>query len=60
MKIPRYVKEYANDSKKCIAKSELMQERFKKEKIAQIEKAVLLLERGMITINEAMKLINEA
>lgn len=59
MKIPRFVREYANDSKKCIMESDLMQERFKKEKIARIEKAVSLLERGMITVNETMRLICE-
>lgn len=59
-KIPRFVTEYANFSKKSVEACELMQECFKKEKIRQIENAVTLLRRGLITIGETMQLINEA
>lgn len=59
LKLPRFVKEYANFSINSIKANKLMKECFKMEKIKKIEKAVSLAKRGMITIEECMKIISE-
>ena len=57
--IPRFLKEFAAYQKKQISQNELMQEKYKEEKIKSIEKAISLADRGMATISETIKIINE-
>lgn len=57
--MPRFIKEYANHQKKAIARNPLMKQEIKDCSIKQIEKAVLMCERGFITIDEAMRIINK-
>lgn len=57
--IPRFLKEFAAYQKKQILQNELMQEKYKEEKIKAIEKAISLADRGMATISETIKIINE-
>ena len=56
----RFLKEFATYQKNQILHDELMKENYKEEKIKAIEKAISLADRGMVTINEAIKAINEA
>ena len=56
-KIPRFIKEYANYTKKSIFNSELMMDEIKQKTIVKIDKALQLTEKGLITIDEGMKLI---
>ena len=57
VKIPRFMKEYASYTKKSIFNSELMMDEIKQKAIAKIDKALQLMENGLITIDEGMKLI---
>ena len=57
VKIPRFIKEYASYTKKSIFNSELMNYEIKQKAIKNIDKALHLTERGLITIDEGMKLI---
>lgn len=56
----RYIKEYANDRIKEINNNKLIQDEFKKQTIEQIKKSIIYRERGLITINETIKLILDA
>lgn len=57
-KIPRFVKEYANYQKKT-AKT-LPNEKHATEIISEIDRVIKVLDRNLITTNEAMKMILNA
>ena len=59
MKAPRFIKEYANYKINCCKENELMKEEYKTEKIDKIHKALHLIEKSFITVDEAIKTINE-
>lgn len=56
-KIPRFVTEYANYQKKCIKENPFMGEDIKVTSCSGIEKSILNLKRGLITVRECMKTI---
>jgi len=56
----RFITEYANYKIHDYKSNELMQDRYKTEKIDKINKALRFADRGMITVDETIKLINEA
>lgn len=58
LKLPRFVKEFASYQVKRITINELMDKETKEEMICKIEKAVHLLEQGMITIEECMQIVS--
>lgn len=58
LKLPRFVKEFAGYQKKQIKENEYMDKETKQEIIRRIEKAVRLLEQGMITIEECMQIVS--
>lgn len=58
VKLPRFVKEFAGYQKKQIKENEYMDKETKQEIIRRIEKAVHLLEQGMITIEECMQIVS--
>ena len=55
--IPRYMKEFANDQRKSYANNELMQKKYKDTAVEIIERILKNTERGLITINEGMKML---
>ncbi len=55
----RYIKEYANDCKRKIEENNLMESNVKNKAIAKINKAVKLRDKGLITADEAIKIILE-
>lgn len=57
MKIERFIKEYANYKINDLKSNLLMRENFKMDKIERINKALILRENGLITIDESMKII---
>ena len=56
-KIPRFIKEYANYTKKSILNSELMNDEIKQKAIKNIDRALRLTKNNFITIYESMRLI---
>lgn len=56
----RYIKEYASARIKDTKENELMQSRYKESKINKIERVLSLRSSGLITADEAIKLILEA
>ena len=56
-KIPRFIKEYANYTKKSILNSELMNDKIKQKAIKNIDRSLHLTKNNFITIDEGMKLI---
>ena len=56
-KIPRFIKEYANYTKKSILNSELMNDERKQKAIKNIDRALRLTKNNFITIYESMRLI---
>lgn len=58
MKVPQFVVKYANYKIDSIWNNDLMQERYKNEKIETITRAVSALENDRITIDETMNLIS--
>lgn len=56
----RFIKEYANYKIHDYKDNELMRDEIKAEKINQINKALTYAERGFITVDETINLINEA
>lgn len=56
-KIPRYMKEYANAQRKSYADNDLMQKKYKDAAMEIIERVLKNTERGLITINEGMKML---
>ena len=57
VKIPRFIKEYASYTKKSVFNSKSMNDEIKQKSIKNIDKALHLTEKGLITIDEGMKLI---
>lgn len=57
VKIPRFMKEYASYTKKAVFNSELMNDEIKQKAIKKIDRALHLAEKGLITIDEGMRLI---
>ena len=55
----RYIEEYANDCKRKIEKNNLMGSKVKNKTIAKINKAIKLRDKGLITADEAIKIILE-
>jgi len=55
--IPRYMKEYANAQRKSYIDNELMQKKYKDVALETIERTLKNTERGLITINEGMKML---
>lgn len=55
----RFVKEYASYLKKEIKSNNLMQEKYKTEKLEKIEKILRMRNRNLISANEAIKTLNE-
>ena len=55
----RFVKEYASYLKKEIKSNDLMQEKYKIEKLEKIEKILRMRNRNLISANEAIKTLNE-
>lgn len=59
MKVPQFVIKYANYKYDLISSNDLMQDKFKLEKMRNVTRAVRMVENDRITIDEAMKLISE-
>lgn len=57
VKIPRFMKEYANYQKQSISNCELMKQEIKEKVFTKIDNALRATERGLITIDEGMKSI---
>ena len=57
VKIPRFMKEYANYTKKAIFNSEVMNDEIKQKGIKNIDRALRLTKNNFITTDEGMKLI---
>lgn len=57
VKFPRFIKEYASYTKKSIFNSKLMNYEIKQKAIKNIDRALHLAEKGLITIDEGMRLI---
>lgn len=55
----RYIKEYANDCKRKIEENDLMGSNLKNKVVAKINKAVKLRDKGLITADEAIRIILE-
>lgn len=55
--IPQYMKEFANAQRISYASNELMQKKYKNAALETIERILKNVERGLITINEGMKLL---
>lgn len=55
----RYIKEYANDWKRKIEENDLMGSNLKNKAVAKINKAVKLRDKGLITADEAIRIILE-
>ena len=58
MKVPRFVKEYACYKMREFEENELMKPEHKEIARVNCDKAVWLLERGFITVDESMSLIS--
>ena len=59
MKVERFITEYANSRKRNIIANDLMRENFKADAITKIDGAVRARERGLITVDETIRLILE-
>lgn len=59
MKVKRFVKEYASYKRHKIEKEMDDRNRFKEVYLYEIDNVVRNLERGLITIDEAMRIISE-
>lgn len=59
MKVPQFLIKYANYKYEIISSNDLMQGKFKLEKMRNITRAVHLAEDERIAIDEAMKIISE-
>ena len=59
MMVERYIREYANACKKEIEGNTEMKDSVKDHAIEVINKAVKMRDRGLITVDEAIKMILE-
>lgn len=57
-KVPRFVKEYANYKKKQIKENDFVLPDTRNELASHVEKTVKVLERGLITVDEAIDCIH--
>ena len=57
MKVERFIKEYANFKKEEIRNNELINKENKEKAFFKIDNVLKLKEKGMITVNEAIKMI---
>lgn len=57
IKIPRFMKEYANNEIKFYKRKTLMEDKYKNMAIERIQTAVNDYSRGLITLSEAMSII---
>lgn len=57
IKIPRFMKEYANNEIKFYKRKTLMADKYKNMAIERIQTAVNDYSRGLITLSEAMNII---
>lgn len=57
MTIEPYIKQYAKAKKKAILNNELMGEIIKQNGVKNIDKAIKFRERGLITVDECIKMI---
>lgn len=55
--IPRFVKEYANYRKRKIISDPVMSDQYKQKGISNIDTAVRCLEKGLITVDETIRMI---
>lgn len=55
----RFIKEYANYKIDSYKNNELMLDEIKNQKINAINRILILSEKGLITIDESIKTINE-
>ena len=53
----RFIKEYANYTKSCIIHNDLMKQDIKQKALEKIKKSIRAREKGLITVDETMKLI---
>ena len=56
--IPRFLKEFSNFQKKNYLHNELIKKELKDEAVKTIDKTVSAVKRRIITINEAVQIIN--
>ena len=59
IKIPRYMKEFANAQRKSYINNTLMQEKYKKDALEVIDSILRNTGQGLITINEGMRTLCE-
>lgn len=59
LKIPRFIKEFANYQKESIKDNLLMSEDQKQESISRVDDAVLGCKYGYISIDEAVKILSK-
>lgn len=59
VKLPKFLTEYAEYEKERFFGYPLMKEEYKTEAVVRIAKAVQAAEQGLITIHEAMRIIND-
>ena len=57
MKVERFIKEYANFKKEEIRNNELINKENKEKAFFKIDNVLKLKEKGMITVDEAIKMI---
>ncbi len=57
MQVERFIREYANSQKKSISNCALMKEEYKEKAYIKINNALSARERGLITVNEAIRCI---
>lgn len=59
MKVERFIKEYANYKKNFICSCELMKTEYKEKALSKIDNVIKAKEKGLITVDETIKLILE-
>ncbi len=57
MQVERFIREYANSQKKSISNYALMKEECKEKAYMKINNALSARERGLITVDEAIRCI---
>ena len=60
MKVERFIKEYANFKKKEIENNEFINEENKEKAFFEINNVLKFKEKGMITVDEAIKIITNS
>lgn len=57
MRIEPYIEQYAKAKKKAILGNKVMKDEYKQNGIKRIEKAINFRERGLVTVDECIKMI---